>query len=193
VVSDLTSRNWAVWLHEYLDDFPGKQDVLRYALCANAPETKDNDFTWKDFQARNNNELVAILGNFVNRTLVLTSSYYGGKVPERGMTNKTDENILVEISRFKASIEARVFDAILKCESKVENGKLSTQTITEAFNEGLPEKDQGTSRFIGRKGGKDLCLYSCLKVEEFLHIQIQFLREIGEPNAESPILITSNW
>ncbi|MFN8154855.1 MAG: methionine--tRNA ligase [Bacteroidia bacterium] len=79
-----TSRNWAVWLHEYLNDFPGKQDVLRYALCATAPETKDNDFTWKDFQDRNNNELVAVLGNFVNRTLVLTSKYYEGKVPARG-------------------------------------------------------------------------------------------------------------
>lgn len=79
-----TSRNWAVWLHEYLHDFPGKQDVLRYALCATAPETKDNDFTWKDFQDRNNNELVAILGNFVNRTLVLTAKYYEGKVPVRG-------------------------------------------------------------------------------------------------------------
>ena len=86
-----TSRNWAVWLHEYLEDFPGKQDVLRYVLCANAPETKDNDFTWKDFQARNNNELVAILGNFVNRTLVLTNNYYAGKVPQRGTTDKYDE------------------------------------------------------------------------------------------------------
>ncbi|MBL0258679.1 MAG: methionine--tRNA ligase [Bacteroidetes bacterium] len=76
-----TSRNWAVWLHEYLEEFPGKQDVLRYTLTATAPETKDNDFTWKDFQARNNSELVAILGNFVNRTLVLTQKYYGGKVP----------------------------------------------------------------------------------------------------------------
>jgi methionyl-tRNA synthetase len=76
-----TSRNWAVWLHEYLQEFPGKQDVLRYALCAAAPETKDNDFTWKDFQSRNNSELVAILGNFVNRTVVLTHKFYGGKVP----------------------------------------------------------------------------------------------------------------
>lgn len=79
-----TSRNWAVWLHEYLQELPGKQDVLRYALCANAPETKDNDFTWKDFQARNNSELVAILGNFVNRAVVLTHKYFEGKVPERG-------------------------------------------------------------------------------------------------------------
>jgi methionyl-tRNA synthetase len=79
-----TSRNWAVWLHEYLQDFEGKEDVLRYTLCANAPETKDNDFTWKDFQAKNNNELVAILGNFVNRVTVLLDKYYGGKIPESG-------------------------------------------------------------------------------------------------------------
>lgn len=98
-----TSRNWAVWLHEYLEDFPGKQDVLRYALCANAPETKDNDFTWKDFQARNNNELVAILGNFVNRTLILTNNYYGGKVPERGKPDQNDENVLKEIGRLRES------------------------------------------------------------------------------------------
>jgi len=100
-----TSRNWAVWLHEYLEDFPGKQDVLRYSLCANAPETKDNDFTWKDFQARNNNELVAILGNFVNRTLVLTNNYYEGKVPERGVTDSNDDAVLNEIIRIKENVE----------------------------------------------------------------------------------------
>jgi methionyl-tRNA synthetase len=103
-----TSRNWAVWLHEYLVDFPGKQDVLRYVLCANAPETKDNDFTWKDFQARNNNELVAILGNFVNRTLVLTINYYNGNVPERGKTDKYDNEVLTEIGRFKESVETSI-------------------------------------------------------------------------------------
>jgi methionyl-tRNA synthetase len=101
-----TSRNWAVWLHEYLEDFPGKQDVLRYSLCATAPETKDNDFTWKDFQARNNNELVAILGNFVNRTLVLTNNYYEGRVPERGKIEPGDEAVLNEILKFKENVEA---------------------------------------------------------------------------------------
>jgi methionyl-tRNA synthetase len=100
-----TSRNWAVWLHEYLEDFPGKQDVLRYTLCSNAPETKDNDFTWKDFQARNNNELVAILGNFVNRTLVLTNNYYEGKVPERGIIDENDKTVLNEISSIKKNVE----------------------------------------------------------------------------------------
>jgi methionyl-tRNA synthetase len=93
-----TSRNWAVWLHEYLEEFPGKQDVLRYTLCASAPENKDNDFTWKDFQARNNNELVSILGNFVNRTLVLTEKFFDGKVPPPGILNNEDETCLLEIT-----------------------------------------------------------------------------------------------
>ncbi|MCT4601974.1 MAG: methionine--tRNA ligase, partial [Marinifilum sp.] len=100
-----TSRNWAVWLHEYLEEFPEKQDVLRYVLTANAPETKDNDFTWKDFQARNNNELVAILGNFVNRALVLTHKYYNGKVPAAGELTNFDKEILAEIPVIKAQVE----------------------------------------------------------------------------------------
>ncbi len=100
-----TSRNWAVWLNEYLEDMPGKQDVLRYVLCANAPETKDNDFTWKDYQARNNNELVAVLGNFVNRALVLTHKYYGGVVPEAGELTDYDREILAELPCIKASLE----------------------------------------------------------------------------------------
>jgi methionyl-tRNA synthetase len=103
-----TSRNWAVWLHEYMEDFPGSQDILRYALCANAPETKDNDFTWKDFQARNNNELVAILGNFVNRTLVLTNNYLNGKIPERGETDNYDREVLAEIGKLKAGVETNL-------------------------------------------------------------------------------------
>jgi methionyl-tRNA synthetase len=103
-----TSRNWAVWLHEYLLEFKDKQDVLRYTLCANAPETKDNDFTWKDFQAKNNNELVAILGNFVNRTLVLTHKYYEGKVPDAAEYTKSDVLLLEEISKFPAKIAASI-------------------------------------------------------------------------------------
>lgn len=100
-----TSRNWAVWLHEYLEEFPGKQDVLRYVLTANAPETKDNDFTWKDFQARNNNELVAILGNFVNRALVLTHKYFDGKVPAAGELTDYDRETLKEFADVKAEVE----------------------------------------------------------------------------------------
>ena len=101
-----TSRNWAVWLHEYLQDFPGKQDVLRYVLTANAPETKDNDFTWKDFQARNNNELVAVLGNFVNRALVLTHKYFDGKVPACGDLTEYDKQTLSEFTGVKAEMES---------------------------------------------------------------------------------------
>ena len=100
-----TSRNWAVWLNEYLEDLPGKQDVLRYVLTANAPETKDNDFTWKDFQARNNNELVAVFGNFVNRALVLTEKYFDGKVPALGELTDFDRETLAELSSVRASIE----------------------------------------------------------------------------------------
>ena len=100
-----TSRNWAVWLHEYLEEFPGKQDVLRYVLTANAPETKDNDFTWKDFQARNNNELVAIFGNFINRALVLTQKYYDGKVPALGELTDYDKQTLDEFVNVKADVE----------------------------------------------------------------------------------------
>ena len=99
-----TSRNWAVWLHEYLQEFPGKQDVLRYVLTANAPETKDNNFTWKDYQDRNNNELLAIFGNFVNRTLVLTHKYYEGAVPALGSLNDTDKAVIEEMNAYPAKI-----------------------------------------------------------------------------------------
>ncbi len=103
-----TSRNWAVWLHEYLEDFPGKEDVLRYVLSANAPETKDNDFTWKDFQTRNNNELVAVLGNFVNRAIVLTHKYYDGNVPHIHELTEYDKEIIGEIEKLKIAIENNI-------------------------------------------------------------------------------------
>lgn len=100
-----TSRNWAVWLNEYLEDFPDKEDVLRYTLCANAPETKDNDFTWKDFQAKNNNELVAILGNFINRALVLTQKYFDGKLPARDKLFDIDKEIIQKIQHIPGQVE----------------------------------------------------------------------------------------
>ena len=100
-----TSRNWAIWLHEYLDEMPGKEDVLRYVLTANAPETKDNDFTWRDYQARNNNELVAIYGNFVNRALVLTHKYFDGKVPPLGHLTDIDEEMLREVATIPAELD----------------------------------------------------------------------------------------
>jgi len=126
-----TSRNWAVWLHEYLEDLPGKQDVLRYALCANAPESKDNDFTWKDFQARNNNELVAILGNFVNRAVVLTHKYFDGKVPA-----STDLQ----------TIDLELIEAIKEAPNKV-----GTAIERYRFREGLAEMMD-----LARKGNKYL-------------------------------------
>jgi methionyl-tRNA synthetase len=103
-----TSRNWAVWLHEYLEDFPGSQDVLRYVLTANAPETKDNDFTWKDFQTRNNSELVAILGNFVNRAVVLTHKYFEGRVPANLKPEAIDAEVMGQIPAIKAAIEDNI-------------------------------------------------------------------------------------
>ena len=103
-----TSKNWAVWLHEYLEDFPGQQDVLRYALTANAPETKDNDFTWKDFQARNNNELVAIFGNFINRVVVLTNKYYNGEVPTPAEYSKVDEETIAALKAYPAVIASSI-------------------------------------------------------------------------------------
>ena len=103
-----TSRNWAVWAHEYLEQFPGKEDVMRYVLTANAPETKDNDFSWKDFQARNNSELVAIFGNFVNRAIVLTHKYFGGKVPACGELLDIDREVLASIPELRASLERNI-------------------------------------------------------------------------------------
>jgi len=103
-----TSKNWAVWLHEYLEDFPNQQDVLRYALTANAPETKDNDFTWKDFQARNNNELVAIFGNFINRVVVLTNKYYEGVVPEPNEFSDVDNETLEKLQKYPAIIASSI-------------------------------------------------------------------------------------
>jgi methionyl-tRNA synthetase len=103
-----TSKNWAVWLHEYLEDFPNQQDVLRYALTSNAPETKDNDFTWKDFQARNNNELVAIYGNFINRVVVLTNKYYNGLVPQPNEFSDVDVATLTELKAYPAVISSSI-------------------------------------------------------------------------------------
>ena len=100
-----TSRNWAVWLHDYLVEFPGKQDVLRYVLTANAPETKDNNFTWKDFQERNNSELVAIYGNFVNRALQLTKKYWDGVVPAPGALQEVDRKAIEEFKDVKEKME----------------------------------------------------------------------------------------
>jgi methionyl-tRNA synthetase len=103
-----TSRNWAIWLHEYLEDFKGQEDALRYALCATAPESKDTDFTWKDFQARNNNELVAIFGNFINRVVVLTNKYWDGVVPTCNTLDDYDKEVLEKMKAFPDKIGASI-------------------------------------------------------------------------------------
>lgn len=129
-----TSKNWAVWLHEYLEDFKDQQDVLRYVLTANAPETKDNDFTWKDFQARNNNELVAVLGNFVNRAVVLTNKYYGGEIPTPNAYTDEDKETLAQIATIKSEVEKQLetyhFRAALK--SAMELARLGNKYLADS-------------------------------------------------------------
>ena len=130
-----TSRNWAVWLHEYLQDFPGKQDVLRYVLTANAPETKDNDFTWKDFQARNNNELVAVYGNFVNRALQLTKKYFDGVVPMCGELTDYDRETLREFADVKGEVE-RLLDTF-----KFRDAQKETMNLARLGNKYLADTE----------------------------------------------------
>ena len=130
-----TSRNWAVWLHEYLRDFPGKQDVLRYVLTANAPETKDNDFTWRDFQARNNNELVAVYGNFVNRALVLTKKYFDGRVPAQGELQDIDREAITELSTVRERVE-RLLDAF-----KFRDAQKEAMTLARVGNKYLADTE----------------------------------------------------
>ena len=157
-----TSRNWAVWLHEYLKELPGKQDVLRYVLTANAPETKDNNFTWKDFQARNNNELVAILGNFINRATVLVHKYYGGMVPAEGELTQADKDMMEEV---KASIRA-----------------LSDNLDSFKFREGL--KDAMNVARIGNKYLADNEPWKLIKTDPvrtatILHLAVQICANLA--------------
>jgi methionyl-tRNA synthetase len=140
-----TSRNWAVWLHEYLREFPGKQDVLRYVLTSNAPETKDNDFTWKDFQAKNNSELVAILGNFINRTIVLTEKYFNGVVPPQATLSELDQATLNEMKRFPGNISGslhayRFREALAEM---MNLARLGNKYLTDSEPWKLFEKDPG--------------------------------------------------
>lgn len=151
-----TSRNWAVWLHEYLEEFPGKQDVLRYVLTANAPEAKDNDFTWKDFQTRNNNELVAVLGNFVNRTLVLTQKYFDGKCPDSGILSDFDNTTLREISAIKSRVEQ----------------SLETFRIREALNEAMSLARLG-NKYLAETEPWKLYPTDPLRVATILHVSLQ--------------------
>ncbi len=157
-----TSRNWAVWLHEYLQDFPGKQDVLRYTLLANSPETKDNDFTWKDFQARNNNELVAILGNFVNRAVVLTHKYFDGKVPARGTLQPVDEQLLAEMGEFPSRI----------------GQSLDAFRFREALA-GLMDAARAGNKYLADTEPWKLIKTDPQRVESILHVALQVVANLG--------------
>jgi len=173
-----TSKNWAVWLHEYLEDFPGKQDVLRYVLTANAPETKDNDFTWKDFQARNNNELVAILGNFVNRSLVLTHKYFDGKVPAAEKWGEQEETIIKQVGKYKLGIEENLeqfkFREALK--NFINIARLGNKYLTESEPWKLIKTDEARV-----KGILNVCLQLSAHLahlgEAFLPFTMKKLRE----------------
>jgi methionyl-tRNA synthetase len=157
-----TSRNWAVWLHEYLEEFPGKQDVLRYVLTANAPEAKDNDFTWKDFQTRNNNELVAVLGNFINRTLVLTQKYYNGVCPEAGTLTDYDQSALKEIPAIRARVEQ----------------SLEAFRIREALNEAMGLARLG-NKYLAETEPWKLIKTDPARVETILNISLQITANIS--------------
>ena len=157
-----TSRNWAVWLHEYLEEFPGKQDVLRYVLTANAPEAKDNDFTWKDFQTRNNNELVAVLGNFVNRTLVLTQKYFDGRCPAITELTDYDTAALVEIGAIKSRVEQ----------------SLESFRIREALNEAMSLARLG-NKYLAETEPWKLFPTDPGRVSTILHVSLQITANIA--------------
>ena len=164
-----TSRNWAVWLHEYLKDFPGKQDVLRYVLTANAPETKDNDFTWRDFQTRNNSELVAILGNFVNRALVLTHKFFGGIVPAPGQFEGADEaafkEINTEVKNLTEALETFHFREALKCAMNI--ARVGNRYLQETEPWKVAKTDMERTATI-LYVAVQICGYICVAFEPFL-------------------------
>ena len=187
-----TSRNWAVWLHEYLVEFPGKQDVLRYVLTANAPETKDNDFTWKDFQTRNNSELVAIYGNFINRTLVLTQKYFANRVPERGELTDYDKEVLAEIpqivERVEKSLETFHFRDALK--EAMNLARLGNKYLADTEPWKVIKTDEGrgkTSLNIGVQISANLSTlmepfmpFSSQKLREFMNIDVIDWAKMGD-------------
>ena len=187
-----TSRNWAVWLHEYLVEFPGKQDVLRYVLTANAPETKDNDFTWKDFQTRNNSELGAIYGNFINRTLVLTQKYFANRVPERGELTDYDKEVLAEIpqivERVEKSLETFHFRDALK--EAMNLARLGNKYLADTEPWKVIKTDEGRVKTI-----LNICLqisanlstlmepfmpFSSQKLREFMNIDVIDWAKMGD-------------
>ena len=174
-----TSRGWAVWAHEYLNDFPGKADVMRYVLTANAPETKDNDFSWKEFQTRNNSELVAIFGNFVNRAVVLTHKYFGGKVPARGELTDLDRATLAEIPELRRSLEANL--EAFRFRDALKDAMSMARTGNKYISDSEPWKLAKTD--MERTGTVlNICLQLCadlaIAFEPFLPFSCEKLRSI---------------
>ena len=186
-----TSRNWAVWLHEYLQEFPGKQDVLRYALCSNAPETKDNDFTWKDFQARNNSELVAILGNFVNRTFVLTHKYFEGKVPNRNTIDSKE--CITALEKIK-ELKGNVTDSIERYRFREAQNYL--MDVARVGNKLLadtePWKKTDDMNFVGDvlNASLQICAALTILMEPFIPFTSEKLKQILNFNLISK---TADW
>lgn len=174
-----TSRNWAVWLHEYLEELPGKEDVLRYALCATTPETKDNDFTWKEFQARNNNELVAIFGNFVNRAVVLTHKYFNGKVPVAGPETAAETVVKEAIPQIKAALEDNLehyrFRDSLK--EAMNLARLGNKYLTDTEPWKLAKTDMDRVATI-LNFSLDICAQLSIALEPFLPFSTAKLRHI---------------
>ncbi|MDR2359172.1 MAG: methionine--tRNA ligase [Prevotellaceae bacterium] len=178
-----TTKNWAVWLHEYLDEFPGKEDVLRYVLCANAPETKDSEFTWKDFQTRNNSELVAIFGNFVNRAVVLTHKYFDGKVPQAGALTAYDEALLKELPVIRQAMEAHLetyhFREALK--EAMNLARLGNKYLTETEPWKLEKTDRTRVATILNLS-LQICAHCAIAFEPFLPFTAGKLRYILAQN-----------
>ncbi len=197
-----TSRNWAVWLHEYLKEFPGKQDVLRYVLCANAPETKDNDFTWKDFQQRNNSELVAIYGNFVNRAIVLTHKYFGGKVPAIGgglendlsKLESIDKETLEQIPVIKAALEYNLdnykFREALK--EAMNLARLGNKYLTETEPWKIAKTDLNRVATI-LNVSLQLCANLSIAFEPFTPFSSRKLKDMLNINEQSKVISGSEY
>ena len=184
-----TSKNWAVWLHEYLEEYKNKQDVLRYVLCANAPETKDSDFTWKDFQARNNNELVAILGNFINRVVVLCHKYFDGIVPPKGNLAPFDEEVIAQLvklpNKIGDAIEQYKFREAL--ESWMELARLGNKYLADTAPWKLTDKDRvQTILYVSLQLAANIAIlgspflpFTSEKLKSFLHLEEHTWKEAG--------------
>ena len=181
-----TSKNWAVWLHEYLEDFPDKQDVLRYVLTANAPETKDNDFTWKEFQTRNNSELVAIFGNFINRVMVLAQKYYQGKVPSKGELNETDNEVLTKLKEFPSIMEKEIQNFHFRAYSQ------EVMNLARLGNKYLADQEPWKLIKIDPKRVETI-MYTAIQIAAGLSILCEPLLPFTAQKLKKMLLIRASW